>query len=101
MNFLRTLSGLTLGLALLAQAATAQTRPTTHLPTHRVTRMPGAKPMPAATPRGSSSNSSGDNVYAAPGEPVNTKDNGKNTPSYDGPAPKGETRTKTTLGTVK
>ena len=104
MNFLRTLSGLTLGLALLAQAATAQTRPTTHLPTHRVTRMPGAKPMPAATPRGtgsSSNNGSGNNVYAAPGEPVNVQDNGKNTPSYDGPAPKNEARTKTTLGTVK
>jgi hypothetical protein len=113
MNFLRTLAGLSLGLALLAQAAAAQTQPTTHLPTHRVTRMPGARPAPRMVPntspaaraadplRGTNSNGSGNNVYAAPGEPVNIKDNGKNTPSYDGPAPKGEARTKTTLGTPR
>jgi hypothetical protein len=104
MNFLRTLSGLTLGLALLAQAATAQTRPTTHLPTHRVTRMPGAKPMPQPNAAASSqrgTNSNGNNVYAAPGEPVNVQDNGKNTPSYDGPAPTGAARTRTTLATPK
>ena len=113
MNFLRTLAAPMLGLALLAQPAAAQTRPTTHLPTHRVTRMPGAKATPRTVPntspaaraadplRGTNSNGSGNNGYAAPGEPVNVQDNGKNTPSYDGPAPKGEARTKTTLGTPK
>ena len=113
MNLLRTFAAPLLGLALLAQSAAAQTQPTTHLPTHRVTRMPGAKATPRTVPstspaaraadplRGTNNNGSGNNGYAAPGEPVNVQDNGKNTPSYDGPAPKGEARTKTTLGTPK
>lgn len=110
---LRTLSVAALGLALLAQVAQAQTQPTTHLPTHRVKRMPAAKPTPRSVPntspaaraadplRGTNSNGAGNNGYAAPGEPVNVTDNGKNTPSYDGPAPKGAARTKTTLATPK
>ncbi|QKG58107.1 hypothetical protein GKZ68_16640 [Hymenobacter sp. BRD128] len=110
---LRTLSPALLGLALLAQPAAAQTTPTTHLPTHRVKRMPAAKPAPRTVPntspaaraadplRGTNDNGKGDNGYAAPGEPVNVTDNGKNTPSYDGPAPKPASRTKTTLATPK
>lgn len=102
-------------LAVLAQAATAQTTPTTHLPTHRVTRMLGTtsqaapRTVPNNTPaaraadplRGTNNNGSGNNGYAAPGEPINVQENVKNTPSYDGPAPKGAARTKTTLGTRK
>jgi len=102
-----------MGLALLAQSTAAQTQPTTHLPTHRVTRMPGARATPRTVPntspaarvadplRGTNSNGQGNNVYAAPGQPVNVEDNGKNTPSYDGPAPKGEARTRTTLARPK
>ena len=102
-------------LAVLAQVATAQTTPTTHLPTHRVKRMPNTasqttpRTVPNNTPaaraadplRGTNNNGAGNNGYAAPGEPINVQENGKNTPSYDGPAPKGAARTKTTLGTRK
>ena len=96
---LHTYSLALVGLALLAQPAAAQTAPTTHLPTHRVQRMPAAH---ATDPlRGTNGSGRGTNVYAAPGEPVNMADNGKNTPSYDGPAPKPASRTKTTLATPK
>jgi hypothetical protein len=41
----------------------------------------------AANPlRGTNDNGKGQNGYAAPGQPINVQDNGKNTPSYDGPA---------------
>jgi len=93
-----------LGAALLALPASAQTTPKT-----KASRPAAARPVPAMAPgtrvadqpSGTNSNGSGNNVYAAPGQPVNVEDNGKNTPSYDGPAPKGEARTKTTLGTPK
>jgi hypothetical protein len=110
---LRTLLPAVLGLALLAQSVTGQTTPTTHLPTHRVQRMPATKPALRMVPntsaaaraadplRGTNNSGKGNNVYAAPGEPVNITDNGKNTPSYDGPAPKSASRTKTTLATPK
>jgi hypothetical protein len=56
----------------------------------------------AADPlRGTNDNGKGNNVYAAPGQPVNVEDNGKNTPSYDGPAPKPAGRTRTTVSTPK
>ena len=78
-----------LGLAaaglLLAGPAAAQT-PATHLPTHRVKRLPGTKPAAADPLRSTNNNGKGNNVYAAPGEPVNVRENGKNTPPYDGPA---------------
>ena len=84
-----------LGLAaaglLLALSATAQT-PTTP----RVKRTPAkaSRTVPSTSPaahaadplRGTNNNGVGNNVYAAPGEPVNVHDNGKNTPPYDGPA---------------
>ncbi|MDO7884959.1 hypothetical protein [Hymenobacter cheonanensis] len=110
---LRPLSVAALGLVLQVQVAHAQTQPTTHLPTHRVKRMPTTKPTTRSVPntspaaraadplRGTNDNGKGDNGYAAPGEPVNVTDNGKNTPSYDGPAPKPAGRTKTTLATPK
>jgi hypothetical protein len=106
---LRTLSLALLGLALLAQSAAAQTTPTTH----HVQRPHAAKPAPRMVPntspaaraadplRGTNNNGQGNNGYAAPGEPVNVTDNGKNTPSYDGPAPTSAGRTKTTLATPK
>lgn len=113
MSALRAFSFALLGLALLAQQGAAQTTPTTHLPTHRVKRMPAAKPVPRMVPntspaaraadplRGTNNNGQGNNGYAAPGEPVNVQDNGKNTPPYDGPAPKPASRTKTTLAPPK
>lgn len=80
---------------LLALTAAAQT-PATHLPTHRVKRMPATAPrrVPSTSPaaraadplRGTNPDGRGNNVYAAPGEPVNVRENGKNTPPYDGPA---------------
>ncbi len=95
-----------LGAALLAlpQAALAQTKPKA-----KMTRKPATHMVPntshaarAADPlRGTNNNGTGNNVYAAPGEPVNVTDNGKNTPPYDGPAPKGAARTRTTLATPK
>lgn len=88
-----------LGLAaaglLLAGPAAAQT-PTTHSPSHRVKRPPAkaSRTVPSTSPaaraadplRGTNNNGVGNNVYAAPGEPVNVRENGKNTPPYDGPA---------------
>jgi len=104
MRFLRSLCLPLLGAALLALPASAQTSPKT-----KASRPATTRRVPAAAPgartadplRGTNSNGSGNNVYAAPGQPVNVDDNGKNTPSYDGPAPKGEARTRTTLGTPK
>ena len=103
-----------LGLAWLAQPAAAQTTPTTHLPTHRVQRMPkAAKPrmVPNTTPaaraadplRNSRNNGAGQSGYAAPGEPIIPPvDNGKNTPPYDGPAAgHGAGSPKTSLATPK
>ena len=78
--------GLAAASLLLALTAAAQT-PTTHLPTHRVKRLPGTKPGAADPQRATSPRvKGGNNVYAAPGEPVNVRENGKNTPPYDGPA---------------
>lgn len=76
-----------LGFALLAAPAAAQTRP------NKMARKPAPRMVPNNTPaaraadplRGTSS-SKGQSGYAAPGEPINIKDNGKNTPPYDGPA---------------
>ena len=96
MKIFRALSLPALGL-LLSLSATAQT-PTTHLPTHRVKRLPPPAPRTvsnttpaarAADPlRGTNDSGKGNNVYAAPGQPVTVGDDGKNTPSYDGPATK-------------
>jgi hypothetical protein len=95
-----------LGAALLAlpHATLAQTTPKA-----KMARKPGTRMVPNTTPaaraadplRGTNTSGKGNNVYAAPGEPVNVTDNGKNTPPYDGPAPKGAARTRTTLGTPK
>lgn len=93
-----------LGAALLALPAGAQTSPKT-----KASRPAAARPVPAIAPgtrvadrlSGTNSTGTGTNGYAAPGQPVNMQDNGKNTPSYDGPAPTGAARTKTTLGTPK
>ncbi|GAB3638918.1 hypothetical protein GCM10027422_45090 [Hymenobacter arcticus] len=93
-----------LGAAVLTLSAHAQTSPKANPARKPTTRMvPNTTPAArAADPlRGTNDNGKGNNVYAAPGQPVNVEDNGKNTPSYDGPAPKGAARTKTTLGTVK
>ena len=104
MNFFRSLCLPLLGAAALTFSAHAQTSPKAKTTSKPATRMvPNTTPAArAADPlRGTNDNGKGNNVYAAPGQPVNVEDNGKNTPSYDGPAPKGEARTKTTLGTVK
>jgi hypothetical protein len=101
---LRTLCLPLLGAALLALPASAQTSPKA-----KVTRQPAPRMVPNTSPaaraadplRGTNNNGSGNNGYAAPGQPINVEDNGKNTPSYNGPAPKGEARTKTTLATPK
>jgi len=93
-----------LGAALLALPTSAQTSPKA-----KAARPAATRPVPTTAPgartadplRGTNGNGTGNNVYAAPGQPVNVEDNGKNTPSYDGPAPKGEARTKTTLGTPR
>ena len=77
-----------LGLALLAAPAAAQTRP------NKMARKPAPRMVPNTTPaaraadplRGTNDNGKGQSGYAAPGEPINTRDNGKNTPPYDGPA---------------
>ncbi len=77
-----------LGLALLATAASAQTMP------NKMARQPAPRMVPNTTPaaraanplRGTNTGSKGNNGYAAPGEPINVQDNGKNTPPYDGPA---------------
>lgn len=102
MRFFRSLYLPLLGAALLALPAGAQTSP-------KATRKSAPRSVPntsraarAADPlRGTNNNGSGNNAYAAPGEPVNVTSNGKNTPSYDGPAPTGAARTKTTLATPK
>lgn len=107
MTLLRILCLPLLGMALLAQPAAAQTAPTP-----KKSRKPAPRMVPntsraarAADPlRGTNNNGVGNNGYAAPGEPVNMTDNGKNTPSYDGPAAghnAGTGRPKTTLATPK
>jgi hypothetical protein len=104
MRFLRSLCLPVLGAALLALPAAAQTSPKA-----KATRPAATRSVPntsraarAADPlRGTNNNGSGNNGYAAPGEPVNVNSNGKNTPSYDGPAPTGAARTKTTLAQPK
>lgn len=97
-----------LGAALLAlgggpQAACAQT------PKAKTAGKPATRTVPNTSPaaraadplRGTNDNGKGNNVYAAPGQPVNVEDNGKNTPPYDGPAPKPAGRTRTTVSTPK
>jgi hypothetical protein len=106
---LRTLSPALVGLALLAQPAAAQTTPTTHHVQRASAAKPATRMVPNTSPaaraadplRGTNDNGKGNNGYAAPGQPVNVTDNGKNTPSYDGPAPKPTGGTKTTLATPK
>jgi len=98
-----------LGLALLAAATTPQAALAQTTPTQKMARKPAPRMVPntsraarAADPlRGTNNNGQGNNSYAAPGQPVNVEDNGKHTPSYDGPAPKGEARTRTTLASPK
>jgi hypothetical protein len=97
---LRTLRLPLLAAALLALSGTTYTASAQTKPQPKATRKPGAS---SATGRKADPlrGTKGDNGYAAPGEPINMADNGKNTPSYDGPAPKGDSRTKTTLATPK
>jgi hypothetical protein len=101
---LRTLCLPLLGAALLALPASAQTSPKA-----KAARKPAPRMVPNTSPaaraadplRGTNNNGSGNNGYAAPGQPLNVEDNGKSTPSYNGPAPTGAARTKTTLATPK
>ena len=88
MSFLRTLGLPLLALALLAGPASAQTKPSTKKKPmrHTTTQLPARKMATKRLPDGRKANGSGNNVYAAPGQPVNVLDNGKNTPPYDGPA---------------
>lgn len=92
MHSLRTL-GL-LGFTLLAAPAIAQTTPAPRKAPAKTTR---PAPRAASSSRGNSDSGKGQGSYAAPGEPINVQDNGKNTPPYDGPAaghgsaPKGTT----------
>ncbi len=107
MTLLRTLCLPLLGLALLAQSAAAQTAPTRSKSRQAAPRtVPNtSRAARAADPlRGTNNNGAGNNGYAAPGEPVNVTDNGKNTPPYDGPAAghnAGTGRPKTSLATPK
>ena len=88
MSLLRALALPLLGLALLAAPAAAQTRP------NKMARKPQPRVVPNNTPaaqaanplRGTNTGGKGNNIYAAPGQPVNVQDNGKKTPPYDGPA---------------
>ena len=88
MNSFRILTLPLLGLALLATPAAAQTTPARKAAPKATRMVPNNTPAArAADPlRGTNSGGKGNNVYAAPGEPVDIKDNGKNTPPYDGPA---------------
>ncbi|MGI4869971.1 MAG: hypothetical protein ACRYFX_02200 [Janthinobacterium lividum] len=93
-----------LGLMVLVTAAAAQTKPAHKAaPTkamHKLMARPARRAMPtsAADP----SRSSGNNNYAAPGQPINNPANdGKNTPSYDGPAARPAAGKNTTLTTPK
>jgi hypothetical protein len=82
-----------LGLALLAQAAVAQTKPA-----QKTTYSRSAAPRPAgmgkapaarrnSQPAGTNAGGMVQSGYAAPGEPIqDPRYNGKNTPPYDGPA---------------
>ena len=98
-----------LGAVLLALPGTAPVAFAQTTPKAKVARKPAPRMVPNTSPaaraadplRGTNNNGQGNNVYAAPGQPVNVEDNGKNTPSYDGPAPKGEARTRTTLARPK
>jgi hypothetical protein len=98
-----------LGLALLTLSAAPSAASAQTTPARKATRKPAPRTVPNTSPaaraadplRGTNNNGQGNNVYAAPGQPVNVQDNGKSTPSYDGPAPKGEARTRTTLARPK
>lgn len=78
-----------LSLVLLAGAATAQTTPKA-----KAARKPAPRMVPNTSPaaraadplRNANTDAKGQSGYAAPGQPINITDNGKNTPSYDGPA---------------
>lgn len=88
MSFLRTLGLPLLALALLAGPASAQTKPSTTKKPMRTanTKMAPRKMTTKRLPDGRKANTSGNNDYAAPGQPINVQDNGKNTPPYDGSA---------------
>ncbi len=94
-----------LSLALLAQAAVAQTTPTKK--PARTTRFAARAGQPPATRNASPLASTNDNAkgqaqsgYAAPGQPIqDPRYNGKNTPPYDGAA--APAKRNTTLGTPK
>jgi hypothetical protein len=98
-----------LAVALLALPATSQTALAQTTPTQKAARKPAPRMVPNTSPaaraadplRGTNNNGQGNNSYAAPGQPVNLEDNGKNTPSYDGSAPKGAARPHTTLAAPK
>ncbi|HET9505089.1 MAG TPA: hypothetical protein VFO93_16215 [Hymenobacter sp.] len=97
-----------LGLALLAQAAVAQTTPTKKpARTTRFAARAARAGQPPATRNASPLASTNDNAkgqaqsgYAAPGQPIqDPRYNGKNTPPYDGAA--APAKRNTTLGTPK
>ncbi len=97
-----------LGLALLAQAAVAQTTPPAKKPA-RTTRFTPRTARPNQQPAtrrnadplaGTNDGGKGQSGYAAPGEPIqDPRYNGKNTPPYDGAA--APAKRNTTLGTPK
>ena len=76
-----------LALGLLAAPAAAQTMPNKMARKPQPRMVPNTSPAArAANPLRGTSSAKGQSGYAAPGEPINVKDNGRNTPPYDGPA---------------
>jgi hypothetical protein len=95
-----------LGLAILAEAASAQTTPAAKslnkkTPAQKAAARTGSTPADPARGSGTNDNGVGQSGYAAPGEPITPPSaSGKNTATYDGkpakPAP-----SSTSLGTPK
>ncbi|MGI4741895.1 MAG: hypothetical protein ACRYG7_42565 [Janthinobacterium lividum] len=93
-----------LGLALLAQTASAQTKPvkatTKTTATHTVSNKSAAA-RKADPLRDTNDNGAGQSGYAAPGQPIETPGtSGKNTATYDG-KPAQPAKSNTTLATPK
>lgn len=93
-----------LGLALLAETASAQTKPV-KTPTKATATRSVSNTTPAARKadplRGTNDNGAGQSGYAAPGQPIQTPGTGgKNTATYDG-KPAQPAKSNTTLATPK
>lgn len=95
-----------LSLALLAENASAQTKP---VKTTAKTKTTATRPVSNTTPaarkadplRGTNDNGAGQSGYAAPGQPIQTPGTGgKNTATYDG-KPAQPAKSNTTLATPK